>query len=113
MLYCYFSYFRFQEIKAQPQNILLDSIFDDPWTAALRFKQFSPFRLYINNYNFNMLNRDVISAYDYVKIRTVKMVGLLLNVFCKRKHVPFLKEMAVSETRTGLLGLWVKSLFLV
>lgn len=60
-----------------------------------------------------MFNRDVMSGYDYVKIRTVKMVGLLLNVFCKRKHVPFLKEMAASETRTGLLGLWVKLLFLI
>lgn len=39
------------------------------------------------------------------------MVGLLLNVFCKRKHVPLLKEMESSETRTGLLGLWVKFLF--
>lgn len=35
------------------------------------------------------------------------MVGLLLNVFCKRKYVPLLKEMQTSETRTGLLGLWV------
>lgn len=59
-----------------------------------------------------MLIRDVLSGYDYIKIRTVKMVGLLLNVFCKRKHVPFLREMAISETRTGLLGLWVKLLFI-
>lgn len=36
------------------------------------------------------------------------MVGLLLNVFCKRKHVPFLKEMEISLTRTGFLGVWVK-----
>lgn len=35
--YCFISYLRFQEVKAQPQNLLLDSIFDDPWTAALRF----------------------------------------------------------------------------
>ncbi|XP_025409048.1 inositol polyphosphate 5-phosphatase K-like isoform X2 [Sipha flava] len=80
-----FCLFGFQEIKAQPQNLLLDSVFDDPWTAALR---------------------DVLSNYDYVKIRTVKMVGLLLNVFCKRKHIPLLKEMEISETPTGLLGLW-------
>jgi hypothetical protein len=39
------------------------------------------------------------------------MVGLLLNVFCKRKHIPLLKEMEISETPTGLLGLWVKLLF--
>jgi len=80
-----FCLFGFQEIKAQPQNLILDSIFNDPWTAALR---------------------DALSSFDYVKIRTVKMVGLLLNVFCKRKHISFLKEMEISETRTGLLGLW-------
>lgn len=54
-----------------------------------------------------MFTRDILSNFDYVKIRTVKMVGLLLNVFCKRKHIIFLKEMAISETRTGFLGLWV------
>jgi len=80
-----FCLFGFQELKAQPQNLLLDSIFDDPWTAAIR---------------------DVLSGFDYVKIRTVKMVGLLLNVFCKRKHVPYLMEMESLETRTGFLGLW-------
>lgn len=55
--------------------------------------------------------RDIISNFDYVKIRTVKMVGLLLNVFCKRKHITHLKEMEISETPTGLLGFWVKLLF--
>ncbi|VVC33733.1 Endonuclease/exonuclease/phosphatase,Inositol polyphosphate-related phosphatase [Cinara cedri] len=80
-----FCLFGIQEVKAQPQNLLLDSVFDDPWTAALR---------------------DVISDFDYIKIRTVKMVGLLLNVFCKRKHISHLKEMEISETPTGLLGLW-------
>lgn len=41
------------------------------------------------------------------------MVGLLLNVFCKRKHIPLLKEMDISETRTGLFGLWVKMFILL
>jgi len=41
------------------------------------------------------------------------MVGLLLNVFCKRRHVPLLKEMQTSETRTGLLGVWVIIVFLL
>ncbi|XP_050430745.1 inositol polyphosphate 5-phosphatase K-like [Adelges cooleyi] len=80
-----FCVFGFQEIKSQPQNLLLDSVFDDPWTTAIR---------------------DVLNGFDYVKIRTVKMVGLLLNVFCRRKHVPHLTHMETSETRTGLLGLW-------
>lgn len=33
----YFFYFSFQEVKAQPQNLILDSVFEDPWTAAIRF----------------------------------------------------------------------------
>lgn len=65
----------------------------------------------IITFNIPTFIRDALSNFDYVKIRTVKMVGLLLNVFCKRKHIPYLKEMEVSETRTGLLGLWVKYLF--
>ncbi|XP_050529165.1 inositol polyphosphate 5-phosphatase K-like isoform X2 [Daktulosphaira vitifoliae] len=80
-----FCIFGFQEVKSQPQNLVLDSLFDDPWTTAIR---------------------DILCTFDFVKIRTVKMVGLLLNVFCRRKHVPYLSHMETSETRTGLFGLW-------
>lgn len=30
--------FSLQEVKSQPQNILLDAIFDDPWTNAYRLE---------------------------------------------------------------------------
>lgn len=33
----FFIHLRLQEVKAQPQNLLLDAVFDDPWTAALRY----------------------------------------------------------------------------
>lgn len=29
-------FFSLQEVKSQPQNILMDAIFDDPWTNAYR-----------------------------------------------------------------------------
>lgn len=30
--------FSLQEVKSQPQNILMDAIFDDPWTNAYRLE---------------------------------------------------------------------------
>jgi hypothetical protein len=29
-------FFSLQEVKSQPQNILMDALFDDPWTNAYR-----------------------------------------------------------------------------
>ncbi|XP_026682622.1 inositol polyphosphate 5-phosphatase K-like, partial [Diaphorina citri] len=50
--------------------------------------------------------RTALSPHDYVKVRTVRLVGILLNVFCLRKHLNYLRNMESAITRTGLMGLW-------
>jgi len=74
-----------QEVKSQPQNILMDAIFDDPWTNAYR---------------------DVLSKWDYVKVKTIRLQGLLLSLFCLRKHLLHLRDIETQYTRTGFGGMW-------
>ncbi|CAH1397778.1 unnamed protein product [Nezara viridula] len=75
-----------QEVKSQPHNYVIDALFDDPWTNAFR---------------------QALIPYGYVKVRTVRLVGLVLSVFCLRKHVVHLRDMESRVTRTGLMGFWV------
>uniref|UniRef100_A0A0A9YBR6 Phosphatidylinositol 4,5-bisphosphate 5-phosphatase A n=1 Tax=Lygus hesperus TaxID=30085 RepID=A0A0A9YBR6_LYGHE len=74
-----------QEVKAQPQNYLIDSLFNDPWTNSFK---------------------DVLAGLGYVKAKTVRLVGIIMSVFCLRKHVVHLRDMQSLCTRTGLKGLW-------
>ncbi|XP_073981738.1 inositol polyphosphate 5-phosphatase K-like [Rhodnius prolixus] len=74
-----------QEVKSQPQNCVLDAIFCDPWTNAIR---------------------NVLVKYGYVKAKTVRLVGIILSMFCLRKHIIHLRDMQNICTRTGLMGLW-------
>ncbi|XP_047349198.1 inositol polyphosphate 5-phosphatase K-like isoform X1 [Vespa velutina] len=75
-----------QEVKAQPQNMVLDIIFqEDPWTKSFR---------------------EVLKDYDYVKIRSQRLQGLVLNMFCLRKHITHLRLVEAQYTRTGFGGMW-------
>ena len=74
-----------QEVKAQPQNMVLDIFFEDPWTKSFR---------------------DILKQHDYVKIRTQRLQGLVLNAFCLRKHITHLRLIEAQYTRTGFGGMW-------
>ncbi|XP_076232836.1 inositol polyphosphate 5-phosphatase K isoform X2 [Calliopsis andreniformis] len=74
-----------QEVKSQPQNMILDMVFEDPWTKSFK---------------------EVLKNYDYVKIRTQRLQGLVLNAFCLRKHITHLRSMEAQYTRTGFGGMW-------
>lgn len=74
-----------QEVKAQPQNMVMDIFFEDPWTKSFR---------------------EVLKKYDYVKIRTQRLQGLVLNIFCLRKHITHLRSIETQYTRTGCGGMW-------
>ncbi|XP_043273810.1 inositol polyphosphate 5-phosphatase K-like isoform X2 [Venturia canescens] len=74
-----------QEVKAQPQNMVMDIFFEDPWTKCFR---------------------EILKKKDYIKIRTQKLQGLVLNIFCLRKHLTHLREIEARYTKTGLGGMW-------
>lgn len=79
----------FQEVKAQPQNMIMDSLFDDPWSYACK----------------ELLKR------EYLKIKSVRLQGILLVVFCLRKHLLNIRDIESEYTRTGLAGMWVRYIF--
>ncbi|OXU29280.1 hypothetical protein TSAR_009446 [Trichomalopsis sarcophagae] len=74
-----------QEVKSQPQNIVLDIFFEDPWTKSFR---------------------EALKDLDYVKLRTQRLQGLVLNVFCLRKHLTHLRTVDTQYTKTGFGGMW-------
>lgn len=76
----------FQEVKAQPQNMLMDTLFEDPWSYACK----------------ELLRR------DYLKMKSVRLQGLLLVLFGLRKHLLNVRDIESEYTRTGLAGMWVR-----
>eukprot|EP00092_Neocalanus_flemingeri_P025806 GFUD01027972.1.p1 GENE.GFUD01027972.1~~GFUD01027972.1.p1 ORF type:complete len:457 (-),score=93.79 GFUD01027972.1:300-1670(-) len=76
-----------QEVKAQPQNLLADNLLagEDPWTASLRHK---------------------LAPLGYIKIRSIRLVGIVLSLFTLVKHVPHLRGIETQYTRLGFAGYW-------
>jgi hypothetical protein len=40
-------------------------------------------------------------------VKTIRLQGLLLSLFCLRKHLLHLRDIETQYTRTGLGGMWV------
>lgn len=74
-----------QEVKAQPQTMLLDALFSDSWTAALT---------------------EILQNKGYVKLKSIRLQGLLLLVFSLRRHLLNIREIESEYTRTGFAGIW-------
>ncbi|XP_054065942.1 inositol polyphosphate 5-phosphatase K isoform X2 [Rissa tridactyla] len=74
-----------QEVNSRITNFLSDLAFDDPWSI------------------FFMA---VLSPLGYIKLSSVRMQGLLLLVFVKHVHLPFIRDIHTHYTRTGLYGYW-------
>ncbi|XP_063384261.1 inositol polyphosphate 5-phosphatase K-like isoform X1 [Cydia fagiglandana] len=74
-----------QEVKSQPQNMVMDSLFSDPWTSA-----------------FNK----VLCRQEYVIAKSIRLQGLLLLVYTQLKHITHLRDIEAQYTKTGLGGMW-------
>ena len=77
-----------QEVKSQPQNMLADNLLagEDPWTA--RFRQ-------------------DIAPLGYIKVKSIRLVGIVLSMFSLVKHVPHIRGLETQYTRLGMAGFWV------
>lgn len=82
----------FQEVKSQPQNMVLAALFDESWTNACK---------------------DILGKRDYIKIKSIRLQGLLLSVFTLRRHLLSVREIESEYTRTGLSGMWVSKVGLL
>ncbi|XP_062408049.1 inositol polyphosphate 5-phosphatase Ka [Sardina pilchardus] len=74
-----------QEVRAAPLKFVTDLAFDDSWS-----------HLFMNT----------LAPLGYVKVSSIRMQGLLLLFFCRLEHVPFIRNIQVSYTRTGMFGYW-------
>lgn len=57
--------------------------------------------------NNNTVYREELMAKDFIKIRSIRLQGLLLTIFCQRKHLMRVRDIETQYTRTGLGGMWV------
>uniref|UniRef100_A0A8C9SRB3 Phosphatidylinositol 4,5-bisphosphate 5-phosphatase A n=1 Tax=Scleropages formosus TaxID=113540 RepID=A0A8C9SRB3_SCLFO len=74
-----------QEMNSMINKRLKDVLFTDQWTE---------------------LYMDTLSPRGYVLVSKGRMQGVLLLVFSRYSHLPFLREIHTESTRTGLGGYW-------
>nr|XP_060641323.1 phosphatidylinositol 4,5-bisphosphate 5-phosphatase A isoform X1 [Anolis sagrei ordinatus] len=74
-----------QEVNSMINKRLKDALFTDQWSE---------------------LFMEVLSPFNFVLVSTVRMQGVILMVFSKYYHLPFLHDIQTDCTRTGLGGYW-------
>lgn len=74
-----------QEVYSGPLRFVSDVVFDDPWSH---------------------LFMSTLAPRRYVKVASIRMQGLLLLFFSELEHVPFIRDIRTTYTRTGLFGYW-------
>ncbi|XP_049432887.1 inositol polyphosphate 5-phosphatase Ka isoform X2 [Epinephelus fuscoguttatus] len=74
-----------QEVYSGPLRFVSDTVFDDPWSH---------------------LFMTTLGPRKYIKVSSIRMQGLLLLFFSKLDHVPFIRDIQATYTRTGIFGYW-------
>ncbi|XP_056139981.1 inositol polyphosphate 5-phosphatase Ka [Lampris incognitus] len=74
-----------QEVFSGPVRFISDMAFDDPWSY---------------------LFMSTLAPQGYFKVSSIRMQGLLLLFFSKLEHVPFIRNIQTTYTRTGIFGYW-------
>ncbi|CAH0715695.1 unnamed protein product, partial [Brenthis ino] len=74
-----------QEVKSQPQNMLMDSLFTDQWTS--------------------MFNK-ILCRQGFIVAKSIRLQGIILLVYTQMKHITHLRDIEAQYTKTGLGGLW-------
>ncbi|XP_004684857.2 PREDICTED: inositol polyphosphate 5-phosphatase K [Condylura cristata] len=74
-----------QEKNCGIMSLISDTAFEDSWSSFFM---------------------DVLSPLCFVKVSCVRMQGLLLLVFAKYQHLPFIQILSTKSTPTGLFGYW-------
>ncbi|XP_026872703.2 inositol polyphosphate 5-phosphatase K isoform X1 [Electrophorus electricus] len=74
-----------QEVNSMINKRLKDVLFTDQWSEV---------------------SMDTLSRFGYVLVTSQRMQGVLLLVFAKYYHLPFIRGVQTENTRTGLGGIW-------
>ncbi|XP_040007052.1 inositol polyphosphate 5-phosphatase K [Xiphias gladius] len=74
-----------QEVNATPVRFISDLLVEDSWSHVFM---------------------DTLAPRGFVKVTSVRMQGLLLLVFAKQIHLPYIRNIQTTYTRTGIFGYW-------
>ncbi|XP_021567093.1 phosphatidylinositol 4,5-bisphosphate 5-phosphatase A isoform X2 [Carlito syrichta] len=74
-----------QEVNSMLNKRLKDAFFTDQWSE---------------------LFMDALGPFNFVLVSSVRMQGVILLLFAKYYHLPFLRDVQTDCTRTGLGGYW-------
>ncbi|XP_049722154.1 phosphatidylinositol 4,5-bisphosphate 5-phosphatase A isoform X1 [Elephas maximus indicus] len=74
-----------QEVNSMINKRLKDALFTDQWSE---------------------LFMDALGPFNFVLVSSVRMQGVILLLFSKYYHLPFLRDVQTDCTRTGLGGYW-------
>uniref|UniRef100_A0A671WU97 Inositol polyphosphate-5-phosphatase K n=1 Tax=Sparus aurata TaxID=8175 RepID=A0A671WU97_SPAAU len=74
-----------QEVNATPVRFISDMLAEDSWSHVFM---------------------DTLAPRGFVKVTSIRMQGLLLLVFAKQIHLPFIRKIQTTYVRTGIFGYW-------
>ncbi|XP_049896740.1 inositol polyphosphate 5-phosphatase K isoform X2 [Epinephelus moara] len=74
-----------QEVNATPIRFISDLLAEDSWSHVFM---------------------DTLAPRGFVKVKSIRMQGLLLLVFAKQIHLPYIRNIQTTYTRTGIFGYW-------
>lgn len=77
----------FQEVNVAPSRLVLETLLlgEDPWSTSTRTQ---------------------FAKHGYTKIRSIKLLGMVLSFFCLEQHVPYIRGLETQYTRLGFNGYW-------
>ncbi|XP_056266221.1 inositol polyphosphate 5-phosphatase K isoform X2 [Pseudoliparis swirei] len=74
-----------QDVNASPVRFISDLLVEDAWSHVFM---------------------DTLGPRGFVKVTSMRMQGLLLLFFAKQCHLPFIRDIQTTYTRTGFFGYW-------
>ncbi|XP_069366039.1 inositol polyphosphate 5-phosphatase K isoform X1 [Paralichthys olivaceus] len=74
-----------QEVSSSPVRFISDLLMEDSWSHVFM---------------------DTLAPRGFIKVTSVRMQGLLLLVFAKQVHLPYIRDIQTTYTRTGIFGYW-------
>uniref|UniRef100_A0A3Q1J9N4 Inositol polyphosphate-related phosphatase domain-containing protein n=1 Tax=Anabas testudineus TaxID=64144 RepID=A0A3Q1J9N4_ANATE len=74
-----------QEVNAAPMRYLSDLLVEDSWSHMFT---------------------NTLAPRGFVKVTSVRMQGLLLLLYAKQVHLPYIRNIQTTYTRTGIFGYW-------
>ncbi|XP_072034350.1 phosphatidylinositol 4,5-bisphosphate 5-phosphatase A-like [Amphiura filiformis] len=77
--------FGLQEVSSKPHEYVQSAFIDDPWTEQIA---------------------RVVCSRGYVQVSSIRLQGILLLLYARMLHLPFLRNIQTDFTRTGLGGAW-------